>query len=914
MSDKWRRSKAWDDQHLTGPLWPLRILLRAFSSIPLAVFLLTLVAIYGILASVPIGLIVYGLTYIFYAATIILAIAIGAALPAYIVSRLTANVGRAGRFLATFGTFAILTLSVLVGWVYFVWPSLHYDPIAKTGVRFFGSFVDRYSAVTLRRLPFMEMSELEFYSWWPLRVILIAFIVNMITATVRRIEFIFKNIGVLTVHTGIVTIALGSIYYSGLKLEGDMFLRAGAIDPQSGNAAAGPAESVFYDNTTTALYIDQDFRGLEARVLPRGSVPRYNTYGLQLVGSPNPDGSSAPSLKQITRQLQPWNQPSLPLSVPITHSTLNLVDPDIHFRLVGYSPYCEPVEDWIQLEPPTSRVNVDSVGNPLRIVYLFSDLPSDTSDPQGKPGDPTKPAFSFSFIPTSPIDRVKVVPGVLGLEYSRGASQGMPAERWRDLSEKLPDNARAALVVEVPEKNFRQLFPIEQGQTIDIGDTGYRIRVSELAAQPPFPIITKGYQNATSSVAIMTISPPIGQPYERWVYHRFPEISQDLLKELNERGMPKRRDADPAIRVSYIDASMMQVYFDEPDPVGQPGLTRAIVRRPGNGTPAVISSLLPTDRVAFDDKVWLRTGERWDNAEKVERPAPVPSAQQTDRQALGTHERAMLAVEVSTHAPSPNGGTTPTWSRVVWLPFAKYLGLQSDSARKIILPDGRRITLNFARLQHRLPGFEVSLVDFEMIAYDHRGAPRDYQSILRVTHTGEPGVFGTARPFEAFQHITKLNAPLRAPFHWDDDRPQIINTIGRLSSGLSPRQFKFSQAGWDAGGWEESQRLVDQGLAKRPQARYTILGVGNNPGIHIIAAGAILMGLGIPWAFYIKPWLVQREKRKIQKALADGTYIPPKKNPKQQPTVVTSIQPASPQVETTPAPQPSPKSAPSSTA
>ncbi|MEO1510524.1 MAG: hypothetical protein AAFU70_00470, partial [Planctomycetota bacterium] len=46
-------------------------------------------------------------------------------------------------------------------------------------------------------------------------------------------------------------------------------------------------------------------------------------------------------------------------------------------------------------------------------------------------------------------------------------------------------------------------------------------------------------------------------------------------------------------------------------------------------------------------------------------------------------------------------------------------------------------------------------------------------------------------------------------------------------------------------------------------ARFTILQVGNNPGIHLIAIGGVLIGLGTPWAFYVKPWLVRRERERL---------------------------------------------------
>jgi hypothetical protein len=68
---------------------------------------------------------------------------------------------------------------------------------------------------------------------------------------------------------------------------------------------------------------------------------------------------------------------------------------------------------------------------------------------------------------------------------------------------------------------------------------------------------------------------------------------------------------------------------------------------------------------------------------------------------------------------------------------------------------------------------------------------------------------------------------------------------------------------------------VDQGLRKRPFASFTILGVGNNPGIHIVAFGAILMSVGIPWAFYLKPVILKRRRAKVAKRVAAGTYARP---------------------------------------
>jgi hypothetical protein len=245
----------------------------------------------------------------------------------------------------------------------------------------------------------------------------------------------------------------------------------------------------------------------------------------------------------------------------------------------------------------------------------------------------------------------------------------------------------------------------------------------------------------------------------------------------------------------------------------------------------------------------------------VSRPNPVAERDQ-DKQMVGNHKKAMLAVEVTSVDPK-----FAEWKRVVWIPFSQYMGMGMDENRYVETPDGRRVTLAFGRLMHKFPEFEIRLVDFQMISYDHRGAPRDYQSIVRV--------MPTADTFEGYQHVTKLNEPLRAPFLWDAERRNwVSNLFGHLTSNLSPAQFKLSQAGWDQGGWQQTQQQADAGLIKSPFAKFTILGVGNNPGIHVIAFGAILMGIGIPWAFYVKPWLVQREKKRLQQLVKEGKIKP----------------------------------------
>lgn len=841
MSQKWDQVRAWDDAFFPRWAWPVKAALRALSSITLAVVVLSGVVLYGVLASVPIGMLAQIPTWLVYIA--VFAACVGGATVASVVGAagLTRSMGRAGRFAVLLGVAA--GVAVLAGWLWvrLVWPRLEYHAgvggTEATGFRLFAEFCERYRSTTLRRLPGVEMTELEFYSAWPMRAMLLLFVVNMVVATVRRIAFTFKNIGVLTVHAGIVLLGLGSVYYSGLKREGDTLLQAGAAD-EAGRPTPGPAVGFFYDNTRTVLVVDQ-WRGPEQRLL-RG-IPRYNDYG---VGEAPGDSAWA----RLGRRHEPAAPDGGTLSVEVERwrGQTVLVDPDIKFRLVGYASYARGQTDWVRADGAGSAAAVIAGRpTPLRLVSLAATLPERASEGPSR--------VPFFFLPTLPQHRIAETP-VFAIEYLGRDAPECPAREAA-----LPTPAAWGLWVRVPgEGSEGRVWSVDPGTRFEVG--GYRLEVEEITPEPPFPIVTEGYRGASCAVAQVRVTPPAVEDGEaepafvRWVYARFPEINQDMVDASGDTPggmMPARRDADGSIEIRLIDASKLQVTIREGDDAGGGAGGRVVVRQ--RGGPVRGADVDDLGR-AFEimPGVTLEVFERWSHAEAFERPVPVPRLEQ-EREAIGTHQRAMLAVEVTLE-------NRPDFRRVVWLPFTQYLEIGQENARQVELPDGRRIRLMFARRQHRLPGFQLRLVDFQMLSYDHRGAPRDYQSIVAV----EPGPGGADDGgFEGFEHITRLNAPLTAPWIWDPQRGAVENMVGRLRAGLDPNQYKFSQAGWDAEGWRESQALADRGMLSRPMARFTILGVGNAPGIHVVALGGILVAVGTPWAFYVKPWLVRRERDRL---------------------------------------------------
>lgn len=852
MSAKGRRNRQWEDEHLTGWLTPGRLLLRLFSSIPLAIVLLVYIALHATVASVPVGMLARIPTLMVYAASLLLMLAIAIGTGIVLVRAMTKNASRAARFLALFLTVIAIGAGVVVFWKATLWPVMRYTSETDTGLLLFKHFVHEYRSTTLRRMPGFEMTEPAFYAWWPLRLVLVLFVINMVTATIRRIEFNFKNLGVLTVHSGIVIIALGSMFYQKFKLEGDTLMLAA---DQAG--FPGAPSTVFFDREDVVLYVAQEL-GWDGR--PRFEqrqivgLPIYNDYNLD-AGIPDDAESLAEMMGRQKNKGIPSDEgrtlsiePQLPYTA---EGRAPLIDPKIKFRVIGFTPFAEPREEWFRIPGPVNGVTP----TPLRVLDLFAALPG-TTIPEDK-------AVRTTLIPAIPAQRISVRPGI-SMEYTIG----MDETRWQDLQATSATPFLNALVIEIPGQNFRTVVPASPGARFTLGDTGWAVGVKEINETPPFPIITKGYEDADSSMVVVEITPPehsddehlsAGQPhthnaYDRWVYHRFPEINQDLHP--TDSGRPQRTAPDPAIRVSYIDATMLQIYLDErPD-----GTVRSIVRMPGgevrvrnNLEDGWLRDIVPNDQ---GGRVDLKVAQRLDNTIRVSRPEPLPVLERDD--SFGKNIKAFIAVEVSLE------GTD--WSAVRWIPFAQYDPVPGVQTRDVKLPNGETVTLGFGRLQRPLPGFMISLMDFQMIAYDHRGAPRDYQSIVRVEPN--PAWGEHAAKIQPFEHVVKLNNPLRAPFHWDPSNSWFYNAFRRLSAGLNPDQFKLSQNGWDRSGWTESQRLVDQGLLEKPRVSFTILGVGNNPGIHLIALGSIFMGMGIPWAFYVKPLLVRKEKARIAASVA----------------------------------------------
>src|SRR5262249_13863402 len=160
------------------------------------------------------------------------------------------------------------------------------------------------------------------------------------------------------------------------------------------------------------------------------------------------------------------------------------------------------------------------------------------------------------------------------------------------------------------------------------------------------------------------------------------------------------------------------------------------------------------------------------------------------------------------------------WSQEVLVPFAMDAAEAEWDGGQVDLPDGTHLQLQLGNTRLQLPA-TLTLRKFDMLPYpggDTGDMIRDFRSTVTV-HDPASG--------DEFTAVAHMNNPIY------------------FGNGA----WLFFQAQFD------------------PRSRWTVLGVGNRPGVNIMIVGCVMMVIGLLWAFYLKPIIIRRMK---EKALAEA--------------------------------------------
>lgn len=228
------------------------------------------------------------------------------------------------------------------------------------------------------------------------------------------------------------------------------------------------------------------------------------------------------------------------------------------------------------------------------------------------------------------------------------------------------------------------------------------------------------------------------------------------------------------------------------------------------------------------------TFERVENVRRVDSVVVTPR-EKRNRQAAAEGLKQVLAVRV----------TCGNWSELVYVPFAQWALTSPWEGGSVKIP-GTDLNLQLAlgmrsRLiaPHPRAGnpAAVKLDDFKIVSYGGASQSlmqRDFRSFLTITEGNG----------EERKGVAHMNNP--------------VYFGGSPISNIGDTYWTLFQASWDPNG-----------------QRFTVLGVGNRPGVWIMTAGSVLMTVGLLYAFYVKPLIISRmKKRAIEEAKAKGKVIP----------------------------------------
>ena len=97
--------------------------------------------------------------------------------------------------------------SVRVGIVFMVLLFV-YSAIGSAGIPIHWALWEPTTWYALREASWLEMTEFEWFHWWPFYVLVGMFSLVLVVTTIRRIPFNKINLGVWTIHTGIIMLVV----------------------------------------------------------------------------------------------------------------------------------------------------------------------------------------------------------------------------------------------------------------------------------------------------------------------------------------------------------------------------------------------------------------------------------------------------------------------------------------------------------------------------------------------------------------------------------------------------------------------------------------------------------------------------------------------------------------------------------
>lgn len=750
---------------------------------------------------------------------------------------------------------------------------------------------DAWVHAQLRQWRPFEMTEFEWFHWWPFDLLLALIGVTMVVTTIRRIPFRPVNFGVWMIHSGIILLILGSVLYFGTKVEGETpvvrrSVRVSLLDEDGRAVASGVLLAMPGSRTTVGEgpeRLEVEIRSTDpAWELLSGPDKGERAYSVNvLVQGPGQRfiRQVIAGFPQYTEDLIFTQDATQPMKRAVKETGRPLVNERIRVELdYAGQPWFYLKNDlnksWaLYLRRPGTS---EWAQRPIHGLPLYNDYVSSTdavfgAEDIGLVPDPIRVAIP-------PVEPGDPAPGVV-LEATGFLRYAQERTRWVDGGSAAPSNPIASvsvsdgrgrqgeyrLVARDPQQRSKDGGIIalreitNEGQLDALREEPHlvfripalgvevRERIRDAAAADPSvpfrPIGSKdsGYSYRVSSiqddlpiagrevsVAVLELRTPAGE-FRRWTFSD-PALTRDLAPgETSAQAMAHggRTTLDPTLQVEYQPGNGLALVLLVAGP--EPGQLR-LLDTLGRDTPE-LRSIEPGKPVRLAGELDLTVTDWLPRAVALRRPGIVP-VEQRARDARELLSMMELSV--------PEGPRT-------WLKYHPFVfDRPEDVLRRywlepvtLRLPDGSSLEVLFSRQRQPLPT-TVALERFEL-----------------ATNIG--GFTGATSSIRNYTSVVRFED---APGEWGPPMALSVNEPVE-HMGLS-----FFQSQWDPPEEARQGGLASAGL------NYTVLGVGNRNGVWVQLAGCVVAVIGMMYAFYVKPVIKRRQRalvvHEIEAARAEG--------------------------------------------
>ncbi len=654
-----------------------------------------------------------------------------------------------------------------------------------------------------------EMSDPEFFNAWPMWVLAGLLVANLLTVSLNRIPFTLPRLGVWTIHAGIVVLIFGMTFHFSQKTEGLTLIRTG--------------EQVdwYYDAHERALYATAGKR--KAVPMSLDGLPRFNSYedasylaGRGLAGLE----PTFFTYDEQTRQGREMN----------ASDALGLGGEPLVIDVIGYHPYALTQATYSNGMGELTGLKVtlrDPQEGHQRSSWIVGE----------QPGHPRDDADDDSFA-TLRIRHLHRGDDLTGELLASAARVGHELN-WSVGSDHHHDHAPGE---HEADEVVSGSVTLEPGDRKAFGDTGYEVEA--VAYLPGFPLSGSG---EPVDLLELIIHPPAdsphGKPFRRYVIDG-QDNETDFILGIEGSGPKGQRqtevvDANLHLHYALNDALDLLPRAGEDErhtlltKENEPGFYHLVTR---GDLPArleqIDAGLLelaingkrrdPATGEVTDRTLDLDV-ERADAVMRSDWVQDVPLEQRDSGEAqAGINQVVTLRV------------SRGDWSETVHVPYTQWIDQIPWQPSAVTVP-GLADPLRFQLGNTRRPiPARVRLDDFELVPYagdfTANSAMRDFKSNLSIEPRG--GV----------EHEATVSL----------NRPHYLNVpvAGPLGAIWPKQSWLLFQSQWDP----ENQA-------------FTVLGVGNRPGVFTMTLGCVMIVLGLLFAFYVKPVIINRRKARALAAV-----------------------------------------------